>query len=175
MRCGSSLMPNHIPINNLTIIPRTAINRRVNRMMFIRKSAAYNTTSSWHRSITILVEDWLVTNSSALSVVGIADIMRSGVCWEDIWLLDITGCGGFWLSLPELAAGGAGCVAVVWGWAEGFLFAVMTHEEDFCEGGEEEEDAGEILALIRCISVKLTYAPTTATAKQAVLSLQAVR
>jgi hypothetical protein len=30
-----------------------------------------------------------------------------------------------WLALPETAFGGAGCVAVVGGWAEGFFFLVV--------------------------------------------------
>jgi hypothetical protein len=44
-------------------------------------------------------------------------------------------------ALPELAAGGAGCVAVVGGRTEGLFFLVMFHEEDLHEDGEEEEYA----------------------------------
>jgi hypothetical protein len=45
------------------------------------------------------------------------------------------------LALPELAAGGAGCVAVVGGGAEGFLSLVVPDEGEFDEDREEEEDA----------------------------------
>ena len=46
------------------------------------------------------------------------------------------------LALPELAAWCSGCVAVVGGGSEGFLFLVMSDQADFDEEGEEEDEAG---------------------------------
>jgi hypothetical protein len=92
-------------------------------------------SSSWNGGVvSVFVVARLVTDGCGLGVVGVSDGTWSGVSWEGVGLLNVVVGDGFWLSLPELAAWGAGCVAVVWGWAKGFLFAVVAHECEFDEG-----------------------------------------
>lgn len=60
---------------------------------------------------------------------------------ERVGVLLVHGVVALLLALPELAFGGASCVAVVGGGAEGTLFAAVADETIFDEDGEEEEDA----------------------------------
>ena len=83
------------------------------------------------RSVAIFVVDRLLTNSRSVRSVAGSHIMRSSVSWQRIWLLNVIGVIGLRLALPEFAAGGAGCVAIVWGWTVGLLFAVVFDEEEF--------------------------------------------
>ena len=86
-----------------------------------------NTTNTTrHIGIAILVINGLLSDRRGIGCIRRAEISGSLVGRECIRLLSsklsITVLG---LALPELAAGGAGGVAVVGGWTEGFLLLVV--------------------------------------------------
>lgn len=85
-------------------------------------------------------------NSRGIGCMRVPDVGRSRVGWQGIGvLLGVRGIT-FWLALPEFPLWRAGCVAVVWGGAEGALFAAVADEKELEGDGEEEEDPGDSLA-----------------------------
>jgi len=83
------------------------------------------------------------TNSRALSSIALSGISRRSVGGQRIGVLLSVGASGLGLALPELAFGGASCVAVVGAGAEGFLFLVVAGEDNVEEDGEEEENGSD--------------------------------
>jgi len=97
---------------------------------------------------SILAIRGLIAYSRRISCIAVTHSARSSVSGQGIGVLlggettsSELGVTVFGLALPEFALGGAGCVAVVGGWAEGFLFLVVADESELDEDGEDEEDS----------------------------------
>ncbi len=126
--------------------------------------------------VAVLVHDRLIANSGGICSIRGAHISRCGVEWESIGFLSISefGVTVIGLALPEFALRRAGCVAIVWRWAKSALFAAVLDEAVLDEDGEEEEDTRLMLTRLKLKKIRITYAPTMATAKQAVFNLHAM-
>ena len=92
-----------------------------------------NATSARHIRITILVIGRLLTNCRGFRSVWGAEISGRLTGRESVRLLSKLSIAVLGLTLPELAAWGAGDVAVVRGGTEGFLFLVVADEDQLDE------------------------------------------
>jgi hypothetical protein len=95
----------------------------------------------WCR-IAIFIQRELVPYCGSIGGIRGPHVGWGGVRGESIFVDLLNIVVVLWTTLPEFPLGRTSSVAIVWGGAEGALFASVSDEAIFAGDGEKEEDSG---------------------------------